>query len=85
MTKHIFWVGVIFIIMGIIVFCLDVILKYKIAELNLRRDMFDWQQKVYQKDLIKFCQQLDVNKINPNWGYKSCIESLINNKPIFKD
>ena len=66
-------------------FAFNQVMAFKVAELQYKKDYFDWQKVTYQKDLIKVCQQLSATVTNPKWQYKNCTSALNGNEPVFQD
>lgn len=82
---HALWVSVALIITSLAYYLFIQNMGFKLAELQYKKDYFDWQKTTYQKDLIRECQILDANKTNKNWGYKNCTDALTGNQPVFQD
>jgi len=86
MKNSLFWAGIILIIAGGLLFAFGQFMNFKTAELQYKQDYAAWQKQTYQRDLIKFCQQMSATTTNINWKYQNCLDQMgVSEKPTFKN
>ena len=84
--KHVLWFSGFLILIGFTWFLFIQIANLKLAEFKYKQDYSEWQMNNYDREIIKFCQQLSATTTNTGWKYTNCLKQLgITAEPVFQD